>query len=139
MENKYFTPNIEDIRIGYEFEWKKVPTEDFSWEKDIMNGSKLIAFLTWGISPDRIRVPYLTKEQIEVEGWEFPTFTVTSDTNDVWGTIVPLIKITNGDVIYCRQFGPYIKISQYGGGILFMGECKDINTFRYICKLLKVN
>ena len=137
-EDKYFTPNIEDIRVGYECEYL-FGGENGIWTNGFGLGSAGFPEL-WEIkaNPKILRVPYLTKEQIEAEGWKLPDSMVTSDTNDIWGTITPLIKRTNGNVLYCRQFGTYIKLSQYGGGILFMGECKDINTFRYICKLLNI-
>jgi hypothetical protein len=59
MENdKYFTPDIEDLRVGYECDLlgSKIVIED---RHDL------------DLSFDHpLRTPYLTKEQIEAEGWK---------------------------------------------------------------------
>jgi hypothetical protein len=93
--NKYFTPDIEDIHIGYECEYhgmttgglyffnenntkdEKISIEPFievwypikcsldPWDK--RKPEEIIELL----KNNQIRTPYLTKEQIETEGWKF--------------------------------------------------------------------
>ena len=143
--NEYFTPDIEDIRVGYECE-----IQDYKerWEctkaKDDMWGD--FAAL---IDSNKIRVPYLTKEQIEAAGWKLsfdfstlgPAHSMDFEKGDVWkdagrGAFLSwnphsnIIKITTSDTGY-NQDGP-------NHSVKFKGECKDINTFRYICKLLGI-
>src|SRR6187431_2955175 len=70
---KYFTPSIEDIRVGYEcelliFNWKKDKGEWIPTVLEITNFDHESE--AWALSLNIIRVPYLTKEQIEAEGWE---------------------------------------------------------------------
>lgn len=140
-ENKYFTPDIEDLCIGYECEYNfaKAYTDEFNFVKIGYKDnegytnelSDMIHLIDDGAA--EIRVPYLTKEQIEAEGWEHD-----EKYND--------IKHFYKNEIYLRLYIGYHydevifhNISIFSdGGILFRGECKDINTFRKICKLLGI-
>ena len=147
MENKYFTPDIEDICIGYELEinWSRayevcwvpikvlVQDEDFVYTNSI---SEIINALDDGMS--EARVPYLTKEQIEAEGWKE---CILNDNEQAL-----LLFSKNGYDL--RIYEDYIyRFSELivGAGmmpswdkVLFEGECKDINTFRKLCKLLHI-
>lgn len=140
IAEQYFTPDIEDIRVGYECEhrftdkqeWQKLvikPTADIQYLKDICDG------VIGGAGG--LRTPYLTKEQIEAEGWEFVRITpnkifieLNKDRWDLdYNVKTYTLKITDrprNDCYECES------------GIVFEGECKDINTFRYICKLLGI-
>ena len=79
MENEYYTPDIEDLRIGYEcevcdlphvkefvymfprnFEYKKIKIEDISMIQVAANHLKQFC----------LRTKYLTKENIELLGWK---------------------------------------------------------------------
>ena len=77
VENdKYFYPDIEDIRIGYEFEFQEVPkgwhTMILSLTEDIEKREYNVSMnmMKYHIDRNNIRVPYLTNEQIEAEGWD---------------------------------------------------------------------
>ena len=119
---KYFQPDITDIRVGYECE-----IQDYKerWEctkaKDDMWGD--FAAL---IDSNKIRVPYLTKEQIEAEGW-VETDSRSVFKKDKWnlGYAQPL---DSSPLIWIKNSEDYV----------YQGECKDINTFRYICKLINI-
>lgn len=72
MENKYYTPTIEEFHVGFEFEQKigiSVLTKDEVWVKSIFsivpNSDELISMLREGI----IRVKYLDREDIESLGF----------------------------------------------------------------------
>ena len=139
MKNKYFTPDIEDICIGYELEinWNRayeekwvpikvsVQDEEFAYTSEL---SEIVDALHDGMS--EARVPYLTKEQIEAEGWEF-------DYN--LGDFDYYIKTVNDkeeyELEFCYKEPININILKR---TLYNGECKDINTFRKIIKLLGI-
>jgi len=75
-----------------------------------------------------IKVPYLTKEQIEAEGWisngkDIPT--LKKGVYTIWFSSYKFLGIFEEQ---CSESIP-----------LYTGECKSINEFRYICKLLKIN
>ena len=142
MENKYFTPDMEDFHIGYECEistptiWKsgKFPEIlELNSELDEFGKDSLMK-----AAHAILRVPYLTKEQIETEGWKENVL------NDNEKALLLFLK--NGYEL--RMYKNYIcrfSILIVGAGIipnwdkvLFEGKCKDINTFRKICKLLEI-
>ena len=133
MENKYFTPDIEDLCVGYECEYNfaKAYTNEFNFVKIGYKDnegytnelSDMIHLIDDGAAA--IRVPYLTKEQIEAEGWKFDYNLADFDY---------YIK-NNYELEFCYK--QRININQ-GKTTLYHGECKDINTFRKICKLLGI-
>jgi hypothetical protein len=151
MENKYFTPDIEDFHVGYECEILKE-----NWEHFVFNVEEIIPVFarvnSKTIVSDKIRVPYLTKEQIEAEGW---TEFITEYRGD--------IKLENMNYVFFNEKSNYMlgwffnrnqigllvkdpakaldingNIINYNDAPRYTGECKDINTFRKIIKLLGI-
>jgi hypothetical protein len=140
----YFTPSIEDIRIGYECEirWNYQNKEYRKEELTIEQLSSLMSKFDYeGFCEDCVRVPYLTKEQIEAEGWKYksggeyePTYEKGWDGNSWWEfTYDP-----DGHFITIEFWKVNSKTNNYDCFTKFDGACKDINTFRYICKLLGI-
>jgi hypothetical protein len=150
IDDKYFQPEIEDIRVGYECETRGSKEKPF--EKEIIDREWTLSLLEEYIKSRDIRVPYLTKEQIEAEGWKQEARLLLADfankppegenlylftKNELHMIfkeevhIVIVYKITKTSVD-CN-ISPEITRES-----LFNGECKDINTFRYICKLLGI-
>ena len=124
MENKYFTPDIEDIRVGYECE--TMPS--MMHEQDDTLWRKCLSLTAHDIKEIEdqwldIRVPYLTQEQLEAEGWK------PRENNLSWK---PYLDKGPYSLLYHKR----LEIT--GPNISYLGECKDINTFRYICKLLGI-
>jgi hypothetical protein len=152
MENKYFTPDIEDIRVGYECEIWWCCGEPREWVKTIATledeeeyAKLTVSDIALRIGHGDVRVPYLTKEQIEAEGWE--NIAVYRD----GGTTIFLIKnskcsyeltfrgrahLTPSDKITITEIRETpdrpVRVN------IFTGECKDINTFKKIIKLLGI-
>ena len=135
---KYFVPEISDICIGYELEmnWHRayeekwvpikisVQDEEFAYTSEL---SEIVDALHDGMS--EARVPYLTKEQIEAEGWK----TAAED------FFTPLFRKDNFTLGY-RLEDNKLKIQTFGENshTLYFGECKCINDFRKIQKLLNI-
>lgn len=154
MENKYFAPVIEDIRMGYEYEyrvgdkfkWQEGKILNLSTDRDGWGLSELLYYLEEG----NLRVAYLTAEQIEAEGWVgLPSVSPFTGKTNQWRKINGIHEtgIFNEDHIYAMEYeGTTLKIqlewqsswNRFTGQI-YEGECKCLNTFRYICKLLKIN
>lgn len=134
FDSKYFTPDISDIRVGYECEYL-VNNSDQQWVSYIHGKYKGEENKIIGQSfINLLRVPYLTKEQIRGEGWaelnkdyetnEFVKGVYSLD-YDFHNKLLRIYISDNFETSgYDRQF--------------FEGRCKDINTFRYICKLLEI-
>ena len=132
-EKEYYTPDIEDIFVGYECE---LPV-DGNWNKiAIMIGD----FYT--IDYDQLRTPYLTKEQIEGEGWSNPEVYRDGGTLLYKQEGYELTFKGENNLARSRQ----IKVEKVwktmeGNRLslcLFLGECPSINEFRKICKLLNI-
>ena len=138
--NKYFVPDIEDVRVGYECQ----VLNNGSWDSIVINGINSdedcihTTDYSYYAGMSSLRVPYLTKEQIEAEGW----------TEKQLNNNEQALKLyINEKGYHLRLYENCIRFSELmvGAGmmpcwdrILFEGECKSINEFRYICKLLKI-
>lgn len=76
--SKYFTPDIEDIRVGYVCE-VNYHYPEVVWEESTVSDNFHFQNWTSRIADKAIRVPYLTKEQIEAEGWIYKGKSI-----DIW-------------------------------------------------------
>jgi hypothetical protein len=136
MENKYFTPEISDLYIGYECEKNCNIIGAHSTEVEQV-------WLSYTIHYDRdftniesdivdYRVPYLTKEQIEAEGWKetskYKYEKIDSNITSYYGADHYLWIMHPATTVSGER---YLANS-------FKGHCKDINTFRKIIKLLGI-
>ena len=122
MENKYFTPDIEDLCIGYELEHLSATgyiTTKFEIDSSLSALQELIKL-------NQVRVPYLTKEQIEAEGWE-------EHSSNFFKKDLLMLQIDLEEYNILIRKG-----SWFPEETLFKGNCKDINTFRKIIKLLNI-
>jgi hypothetical protein len=125
---KYFTPSIGDIRVGYECEFGgAMGATGQLWKSFVVDTSNIKAVIR---DIALIRVPYLTKEQIEAEGWE--SYLNGYKKGSMY--CLPHVLRTDSNTIHNITFHT-IEPSVH---IYFFGQCKDINTFRYICKLLSI-
>ena len=130
MENKYFIPDIEDIHAGYECELLIFA----KWEPNTVKPYTALESVGKCIKDKVIRVPYLTKEQIEAEGWSKAKAPIVTIKHDFYE--IPYIK-DNFRIDYNFK-NNLINILENNGVNLFYGKCKDINTFRKIIKLLGI-
>lgn len=121
QDHKYFIPRIEDLKVGYECE----TIQNNQWQTFIFTKESLAEFCL-GYPAFDIRVKYLTEEQLLVLGWK---------------------KALGLGRFYKRTFEDYttvdllekncILISQ-NQTLSFIGECRDINTFKLLCQLLQI-
>ncbi len=125
-KSKYFTPDTEDIRVGYEcevFTNKEIEKFDKGEWKPYAVGTNIIDVILKDKDLSKtIRVPYLTKEQIEADGWNYAIGKNRLYQKDA------TVDLLNDHTIVISQ----------NQMVSFCGECKDINTFRYITKLLGI-
>ena len=161
---KYYTPEISDIKIGYECEikdvtfdlnsiipnntiikkqkdrthyWIKGTIKEWS-DKESTNLLFTSGFYSIMISNNSIRTPYLTKEQIEAEGWKLPGIVKEN-------TIIAYLK--KEDIIYIMNYEKSIlritkllrkENTNLLDEQLYKGTCPSINEFKTICKLLNI-
>jgi hypothetical protein len=150
IQSKYFTPSIEDIRVGYECEIERYsyiysdggPSQKVAvWDPFVVTEDYLArGYAESYFTGEQLRVPYLTKEQIEAEGWRF------IEHNKVINLLAFRIDINEHswyELDYYTDSKTLLIDKYYCNGDdnlgLFNGSCKDINTFRYITKLLNIN
>lgn len=134
----YYTPDIEDIRVGYEYEAysegvDEISVEDIAgWYKykwDQGNCWRDTVDMSIGIAKKIIRTPYLTKEQIEAEGF------IDQQDRSMEENSGCLFIGKNKNI---RYWFTTKRLSINGMGGIFDGKCKSINEFRTICKLLGI-
>lgn len=139
MNNKYFTPEISDLFVGYEttiftpseFEQpyykdiilsKNDLTDIFKFNGDLRNGQ--------GIPLDFLKTLYLTKENIEKEDWKLDNFD-----NDG----VSWFKKDNYELVYFDEYkSTHSMIIKYFGDTFFQGKIKSINEFKKLLKMLDI-
>jgi hypothetical protein len=130
--DKYFVPDSDDIRPNYECEVKSIVVED-KWIYHKVPYQYYTSEYYLMTLENTIRTSYLTKEQIENEGWIISE--VQEDLyyfqNKETGIIYGLIFNLYGKCIIFNT-NDLLKSS------LYRGKLKSINEFRYICKLLKI-
>lgn len=68
MENKYYTPDISEFHIGFEYEWTSCKTID--WHKAKLEFIGGDSFRNFYLSTE-IRAKLLDREDIESLGWIF--------------------------------------------------------------------
>lgn len=135
-QDKYYTPDIEDIRVGYECEYS---TYDGAFHinqtDDIKIGSltsdEVIDILQYCVRDGKlwqVRTPYLTKEQIEKEGWLH-----------TGGKLLESADQTFEKEDYQLTYSTSRKrLWIYKEYTIFNGTCSSINEFRLICKFLNI-
>ena len=131
---KYFTPTIEDIKIGYECEYFENQSKE--WIKYVFDCNKIEEHINMPEEyiKNNFRNSYLTKDQIEEKGW----LVDYSDESDISASIYS--NELNWYLEYwIDHFSLKITASKPGDSndiTFFLGSCKDINTFNHICKLI---
>jgi hypothetical protein len=144
MDNKYYTPDITDLFVGYECEVynSDIPLHEITKDNRPMSWKKIIwtesdfdeACFDREWAKTNIRTLFLTKEAIEAEGWEY---------EDMYRD--------GGTTIYKK--GEYV-IDFYGTNkmrqeynitiwnnrkyVLYNGPCPSINEFRKLMKWLGI-
>lgn len=132
MKNKYFTPDIENLCIGYECEINNIHGKWESITITFTNSNSFyktdLAEVCLLVEDKYVRVPYLTKEQIEAEGWK-PEKSYFRKNN-------LYLFFENNELEI--EFGEPFTWDASDSDVRYKGECKDINTFRLIQKLLGI-
>jgi hypothetical protein len=134
-EEKYFFPENEEIYLGYECEVFMLREYDedreirYKWyphvvELESSDYSDIYSMIMLSSEFRQLRTPYLTKEQLEAEGLKL--YTENNSELTSW-------YFTKGKEEMIYDFVNY-KVSFNSREMM----CKDINTFRKICKLLEI-
>ena len=149
MDNKYYTPAIEDLYVGYECEIRPSSESELPWVSYTISADNTPkGYFKYG----KIRTPYLTKEQVEAEGWE-----MYARSADLWFEFKesPVIHTNLQEFHGYKPFNLFLNYGlhdqklqvrcDFSGGLdfsesdtLFEGYCPSINEFRKIIKWLRL-
>ncbi|ACU61316.1 hypothetical protein [Chitinophaga pinensis] len=144
-EQKYYTPEFEDIRIGMDCELFDVFKKSWILYEGIISVTIITSILQKGKLTKHVRVPYLTKEQIEAEGWVLKQpgtqsyFRIVND-----GTFLHLYIKNDMSIVIVREDQTP---ESYNGAIsewdstkndVYQGTCRCVNDLRLISKLLGI-
>jgi len=140
---KYFAPSREDIFIGYECEFKfRLGIQGYEWRPITVFETDLNLFLR---DIKMARTPYLTKEQIEKEGWIDKSHVLNVNS---WAfekgnrfAVIRTIDLENPFVLEIIIKDPSKEPFVFGlpsEHFRFICPCPSINEFRKICKLLGI-
>lgn len=146
MENNYYTPELSDLFVGYECETAPKPSlilGELLYTPYVITGEySMENHFKYGI----IRTPYLTKEQIEAEGWKFLHIS-----QDLWfekegdfdfdNFYTSKLTMHYGAKSHIGYSDLRLTITADDRGLeykLFEGMCPSINEFRKITKLIRI-
>lgn len=135
--NKYFTPQIEDFRVGYKCETK----QSSGWYNWIVNDIHDVMDLYGRLSTNDVRTKYLDKDDIESLGWK--QISAISGENFEVRFLNKIFEMgvlfnSNGNNIRIKIYNP-LKTETYSyPNILYSGRCPSINELKYIMKLLNI-
>jgi hypothetical protein len=146
-KDKYFVPTIEDIRVGYECEVFSSKALEITntlnsgefWIKKVIKNNGIASWAEELVNSKRIRVPFLTEEQIENEGWIKLTensFRKPSSTIQNWYYTLWFHEDISKRIVetyYIDNLNNILNLH-----IIYRGSIKSINELRYISKLLKI-
>lgn len=138
MNKLYYTPKIEDLFLGYECEaYMWTDGEESKWQPFILDAitkrdSDLSSayFTSDALEQQKIRTPFLTKEQIEAEDWR------VSAGKDFRVTLFRKDKYTLG----YNWGNKTMKIATFSeeSHTIYKGSCASINEFRKIISYLGI-
>lgn len=141
-QNKYYTPDLEDIHVGYEMEWLQKACPDaldgvdvdtwFKYDYNFQGFS--IRGLTYLIEDRKIRTKYLDKSDIESCGWTCQEYTQDGYNQSYTKNVD---SESGYDLIYCAAWDKKWQIDYCGEGI-YWGEIKSINELKKIMQYLKI-
>jgi len=130
MENKYYTPSIEEFCIGFEYETIYLQDYD-NWVKETLSQEDASYFFDSYIadaSPLEFRVKYLDKEDVESLGFR-----------NYMNSVNNAYKLNN---IVIRIKGDYILIFRYDeytiDELVFKGIIKNKSELKILLKQLNI-
>lgn len=139
MENNlYYTPEISEFNVGFEYERLWLHVEPPMWGKETfyLNDShiKLMQYSLGDIEP-LARVKYLDQSDIESLGWKFKD--ESHFIKDTW----ILRKFDDGLIIYLDYYAGKLKHSwmyEDAVKVLFEGTIKNKSQLKFIMKCLGI-
>jgi hypothetical protein len=135
-EPTYFIPEITEFYPGYEFEYRVKKIKPWTlttlkFQHDVLTPfhGDPFSILQQYIDKDCLRVRFLDRELIELEGWKYVDTYTTMEVYEKNG--INLVKDLNTNFIKIKH--PVTQHHWYDG------QCICVNTLRRISGLLNIN
>ena len=137
-DNKYYTPEISELHVGFECEYREPHEKE--WYEDSLNSNDVAYLLAYS---DRIRVKYLDKEDIESFGFKY----IDEDTYILPMLFKPIIfspgKVWGDIIMHYHPEDNYTSITGFSEGqeeeyTLFMGLIKNKSELKKILQMTGV-
>jgi hypothetical protein len=139
MESKYYTPEIEEFHVGFEYEILNDPRTDNGWDKEVVDENSTLKYFN-GEHAD-YRVKYLDREDIESLGWLH-----TGKWIDDWFKWEQPVRLESGHrVKFIMHYGYHdhkLTIKGDDGGsetCFFEGYVNNKSEFKKVMKQLTIN
>ena len=145
MENKYYTPEISEFSIGFEYEvvYEDNSVDKYMFGEDLENADGFIPWITPDyflklLSENKIRAKYLDQEDIESLGWEvcassgdYTEFNLKSEPtyNTFLSIGIGYKIIDNYNVKICNNLGD---------NIMFQGTIKNKSELKKLMQMLNI-
>jgi hypothetical protein len=129
MENKYYTPTIEEFHVGFEFEIRSTFMHEGEWKPSIIRtlenivGLRLSDFSKNG----EVRVKHLDREDIESLGWKPGGLQGLNEDS-----------FTYEDYQLYWQDNQWIQVYNWDSKIIFEGTIKNKSELKRILKQIGV-
>ena len=135
QQSKYYTPDISELHVGYEYELRDVIMGDEVWYKWVMTSRMLYAIED---NHHRFRTKYLDQSDIESCGW-IKDWDENSNYSDCYKLLTKSdINGQSDDEWVLWQYDKIVSISNELSNRCFDGECKSINELRKIMEWLNI-
>lgn len=137
MENKYYTPEIEEFHVGFEYErYNKDYEFNDGWYP--CNQPPLLLSPRYNcvsMEEATIRVKYLDREDIESEGWEYVPFIHPGEMAERWYDMFKKGQYEFTGPVVADNNICYIR---YKGHIVFKGHIKNKSELKTLLKQLGI-
>jgi hypothetical protein len=137
MKNKYYTPELEEFHVGFEYETTDIMDNgEWGWRKQVFEGEEMRTWFTDELNKGQHRVKYLDREDIESLGWEEDKSNSEPDRLNL-----EFIKneYTYGIVLYnIMQVVIYKYKYKFKEEILFEGKIKNKSELKRLMKQLNI-
>ncbi len=129
MNDKYYTPDLKEYHIGFEYEFSRIGNYE-EWTSAVIKDGIQIDDIHNSVY--LLRVKYLDKQDIESEGWKCITF--TEKENEWYSGYWKKDSYTFG--LHSKDFMTISKMDGENKIMVFQGTIKNISEFRKIIKMI---
>jgi hypothetical protein len=131
MDNKYYTPEIEEFHVGFEYE---VNYGENRWVEEKLHSKPQVVTLPY-MNLENIRVKHLDKEDIESLGWEFHQQDHSRCLSSFWNKKNNFLRLT----LKYKNSIPYVSIYHYEGWETPDMKIKNKSQLKKLLKQLDIN